>query len=472
MNREKKLLKNTMVLTIGNLLSKLITFFLLPLYTRFLSVEEYGLVDLLNTLVALLLPVLTFQVEQGVFRKLIDLRKDTDEKIRNQYISSGFYIIVFNCILFFLIFVILSFFIHSKYKYYLAINLIAFIFASFFQQISRGYGDNKKYATSSVVAALFTIISSVLLLVVFKFGAEGMLIGTILGQISCIIYLFLSLKLYNKIKYIYCQKEKKQELFKYSIPLIPNSISWWIFNASDRLIVNLILGLSSVGILAAAHKFSSLYITIYNIFHLGWLESVSEHVKDNDFEKYFNKMFNIVVFLFISFSLTIIAFMPFVYSILIDKKFIAGYNLVPISLLGSIFNVILAVDTAVYVAKKNTKAIANTAVISAFINIIIHFCLINFIGLYAAMISTAIAYITLCFFRHNDINKKYFKVKFDINKAIITIIITVVVFILYYINNTYLNILMLILVLVYDFLINGKYIKDIVSMIKIKKDKY
>ncbi len=469
MNREKKLLKNTMILTAGNILTKLITFFLLPLYTRFLTVEEYGLVDLLNTLISLLLPIITFQIEQGVFRRLIDLRKNNSEDLQNSYISTGFYSILENCFFFAVIFVIVSFFIHSQYKYYLALNLVAFIFASYFQQVSRGYGDNKRYAISSVVAAIITIISSVILLVPFKLGAPGMLVSTLLGQIGCIIYLVVVLKLYRVINFSIVTKEQKKELFKYSIPLIPNSISWWVFNASDRLIVTIILGLSSAGILAAAHKFPYIYISVYNIFHLGWIESVSEHIKDTDFKAYFNKMFNSVVFLFISFNLTIIAFMPIIYYILIDRKFEAGFNLVPIGMLGAIFNMILAVDTAVYVAEKNTKAIANTATVSAIINVIVHLCLIKFIGLYAAMISTALAYLTLCIFRHRDISKKYFKVKFESKKAIISIIVTIIVFILYYLKAWYYSIAMIIIVLIYDFIVNRKQLKEMIKMVTKKK---
>ena len=316
-----------------------------------------------------------------------------------------------------------------------------------------------------MISALVTIISSVILLVIFSFKAEGMLIGILLGQVACIIYLLFSLKIFKKIKLCYIEKKLKKELLNYSLPLIPNSISWWIFNSSDRLIVNFMLGLSSVGILAASHKFSGLYITVSNIFHLSWLESTSEHINDKDFKDYFNKMFNIVIFLFVSISLSIIAVMPFVYNLLVDSKFEFGYNLVPIIMIGSIFNVVLAVETAIYVAKKNTKAIANTASVSAIINIIIHICLINFIGLYASVISTALAYLVLCVFRHHDINRKYICIVFDNKKLLYSVILTIIVLSLYYIKLWYLNILMLILVLIFDIIINGKYIKDIYEII-------
>lgn len=469
MNREGKLLKNTVILTIGSIFTKLITFFLLPLYTKILSTEEYGLVDLLNTLVSLLLPLITFQIEQGVFRKLIELRCEKDELKKNKYISTGFYTILINCFFAFMIFGTFQFIISSEYKLYLIINLVAFIFASYFQQVVRGNDDNKSYAISSVISAFFTVVFNLIFLVHIKLGAKGMLLGTFLGQLSCIIYLLISKKLYKKISTKNYSKKLKKDLLGYSMPLIPNAISWWIFNASDRIIVNLYLGLSSVGILAASHKFSAIYITVYNIFHLGWLESVSEHSNDKDLNDYFNKMFNIMFFLFTSLSLSIIAIMPILYPLLIDDKFVSGYNLVPISMLGSIFNIVIALDTAIYVAKKNTKAIANTAIVSAIINIITHLILINFIGLYASTISTAIAYLVLAIYRHLDICKNYFKVKFNKRKFVFSILISIIIFILYYINIWYINIIMIILVIIFDFLINRKYLRSFLKFIKSKK---
>ena len=80
MNKEKQLIKNTAIVSIGKISTQLITFFLLPIYTAVLTNEEYGVVDLLNTLVNLFLPIVTLQIEQGVFRYLIDCRKDQNRQ--------------------------------------------------------------------------------------------------------------------------------------------------------------------------------------------------------------------------------------------------------------------------------------------------------------------------------------------------------------------------------------------------------
>lgn len=81
MSREKTLVKNTIIVAIGKICTQFISFFLLPLYTSILSAKEYGVVDLFNTYVSLLLPLLFFQIDQSVFRFLIDNRNSEKEKV-------------------------------------------------------------------------------------------------------------------------------------------------------------------------------------------------------------------------------------------------------------------------------------------------------------------------------------------------------------------------------------------------------
>lgn len=469
MTREKKLIKNTLIISIGKICTKLITFLLLPLYTGILSTEEFGNFDLLNTLVSLLLPIITFQVEQAVFRELVESRKDKT-KTKN-IISSSIISVTFQCLISILIFLIISPFIHNDYKIYLIINVIASIYNSLFLQISRGIGNNFKYALGSFLSALETVIFNIIFLVVFKLGVTGMLLGTILGQALSAIYMFITLKLYKYLSISSYKRQTVKELWKFSLPLIPNQISWWIFNSSDRIIVSTLLGLSATGILSAANKFSAVYITLYNIFNMSWTESISLHIKDKDIAEYFNKIFNTVLNLFMSISLLMISLMPIIYPIMINKKFISGYNLVPILILASLFNIIVSLIGVVYVANKNTKEIANTSILSALINIVSHLLLIRFIGLYAAAISTLLSYLIMAIYRLLNINKKYFKVK--LNKVTITktIITTTIILIIYYINNIYLNILSIIITIIFSWDLNKKTIKPLIRMLnqKLKK---
>ena len=461
MKREKYLFKNTLIITIGNLCTKLITFFLLPLYTTVLSTAEYGTVDLLNTLVSLLLPIVTFQVEQAVFRHLLEARENKKEI--SKIISTSFYSVIMQCLLYLIIFFAVSPFIRNEYKVFLVTNVITHIFASLTQQIARGIGKNVNYAISSFITATTTIIFNIILLVVFKFGVTGMLTATMIGQIVCILYNFISLKLYKYIKYKEYDKKLLKKLWKYSLPLIPNAISWWVFNVSDRVVVSGIMGVSYTGLLSAASKFSMIYITFYNIFNMSWTEMVSLHIKDNDAEEFMNKMVNMIFKIFLTVGIIIISVMPFIYPVMINKKFIEGYNQVPILMLGSILNVLVGLISTIYIANKNTKAVANTSIVSATINLLVHLALIKKIGLYAASISTFISFFVMSIYRLHDLKRRYFEVRLDTNLIFSSIFVFSIVTAAFYYNKPIITIISIILAIAYGYIINKKSINAIIN---------
>lgn len=463
MSREGVLLKNTLIITVGKVSTQMISFFLLPLYTTILSTEEFGIVDLLNTLVALMLPIVTFQIEQAVFRYLIDIRGD--DKRTKVIITTTLFTILMQCIIYLIIFTAISGWINNQYKFFLASNVIACIFSSIMLQIARGLGDNKTYAVGSFITAITTIIFNIIFLVIFKYGAYGMLIASLLGNIICALYVFIKDKINRYISLKKFDKNLLKKLWKYSIPLIPNALSWWIFNASDRVIVSGILGLSVNGILAAAHKFPGVYITIYNIFNMSWTETASIHINDEDKDIFFNNIINTILKLFTTISFCIIAVMPFIFNIIINDKFIDAYNQIPILMIASIFNVLIGLFSVIYIAKKDTKAIAKTTVIAAIINIIVNLGLIKFIGLYAASISTLVAYLAISIHRYIDINRNYINLKFDKKFIILSMVICTFTCLTYYLKNSILNIVSVIVVIIYALVINYKsinFIKDII----------
>ena len=461
---KKKLLVNTVIISIGKICTQLITFLLLPLYTNLLSTEEYGIADLVTVFIMLVVPIVTLQIEQGVYRELIEVRENDSEK--SKIISNTFITTFLQIVLYTIIFLVVSLFIKNEYKYFLLFNTIAYIFSSILLQISRGLDKNIFYSIGSFICAISTIIFNIIFLVVFKMGAYGMLIGNLLGYISNVVFLLISLNIFKYIKIRLFNMDLIIKILKYSIPLVLNAICWWIFSASDRMIVNAILGVSSVGILAAALKFSNLLSSMYSVFHISWVESISLNIKKSDGKQFFNEMLNVVFFMFCSISLMMISVMPFVFSILVDKNYYFGFYLLPISIVASLANIMVSLVTAVYYGFKDSKSIAKTSLYAAILNVIIHFVLIKYIGLYAAPVSTLCAYLLVTIFRIIDINKKYLKIRFDLNKISITILFYSLIILFYYLNNYYFNILSILLSILYLYLMNNKSIFSIFELIK------
>lgn len=454
-NREKQLVKNTLIVAIGQISTKFIGFFLLPFYTSLLSAKEYGIVDLLNTFVALIIPIAFLQIDQAVFRFLIDARNNKKEETK--IISTIFFTIIIQLLIYMFIYLIFGRFIHNEYKHFLLLNVIVIMSSSVLLQISRGMGDNLTYSIGSLISGLGTIIFNVIFISEMELGADGMLLATLIANIICSIFVFLKLKLYIFIKISFFCKNKLKEILKYSVPLIPNQLSWWVINTSDRVIITSILGITLNGIYSAANKISSMLITIFNIFNMTWSESAALHFKDSDNSEYFSKIMNMIINFFTYICLIIISTMPFIFKYLITgEEYSDAYFQIPILLLSTIFSIVVSLFGSIYVALKKTKEIAKTSFYAAIINILINFILIKYIGLYAASLSTFISYLAMAIYRYCDI-KKYIKIKLEKKDLLINIFISIFVILIYYLKVKFISLIILIILLIY-FIMNNKFI--------------
>ena len=452
MSKGKELAKNTIILFIGVFFTKIIQYFLLPVYTGYLTTEEYGTVDLFNTIISLLIPIIGLQIEQGVFRYLISNRKNRDRQ--KEYISSSFIFIVLSCIFFAIICFIFNLFINNEYKIIVEFNLFMSLLSTYLMQLSRGLGDNKNYSISTVITSVGTIMFNILFIVGIGLKIDGMLYGSFIGYILGIFYLIVRLKVFDYISIKLVNTKALKEMLSYSLPMIPNTLSWWVFSSSDRFIVSSFIGLSETGLLSIAYKFSNIGIIIYNIFNMSITESISLHIDDEDIDEYFNKIYSTIGQFFISFCSILIAFMPIAFYILINKNYNDAYGLIPIAILATEFQVLVGMLGTVYVAKKNTKNIAITSIVAAIVNIVSDILLIKYIGVYAAVVSTLLSYFVLFVYRFYDVNNRYIKLKTNILMILNFIFNLLTIVLLYYINNFYLNIISIVIAIILSIIFN------------------
>lgn len=462
MNREKSLIKNTAVIALGNVCTKLISFVLLPLYTGILSTSEYGTVDVFNTYISLILPLATLMVEQGAFRYLILHEKEgVSEK---EVVTSSIIVI---CILNGLFVLLASFlfqYFKNEYRYYFIPIMISASFMHWCLQIARGLKKLSLYSLGSVISAGTHIVLNVIFIAVLKMGARGMLIATTIGNMSGVFFLIFALKLYKYFDFKAVNQSISKKMLLYSVPLIPNTLSLWIINSSDRTVVNFFLGVSSNGLLAVSHKFPSIFHTIYSIFQLSWHETGTLHWEDPDRDVFFSKMIDSIMRLFSSACIMVIGLLPFVFHLLVrSQEYEQAYMTIPIYMFAVLLNIGIGLLGVVYVATKKTKEIAKTTLLAGIINILVHLCLIKSIGLYAAAISTFIAYLCVLLLRTVDV-RKYMKLTIKIKPAILIILSLVVVSITYYSSSVYIHIGGLLLSIILAIYLCG----DLIELVKEK----
>lgn len=463
MSKQKDFFKNTLVLMLGKISTQFLSFLLLPLYTSYLSTTDYGLADLISTYVVFLAPLFTLQIESAAFRFLIGYRDD--EKISNGLIKKIYAFVIKVLVIIILVFVLLNFIFKIKYSYFIILYLVLYELYSLTQQIARGIGKNVDYAISSCIYGIMTILCNIVLIIKFNMGIYGLLLSYILACFFALSYLILRLKVFKIIANTNLTKEDDFELkecLKYSMPLIPSSISWWILNASDRTIISYFITVAANGIYAISNKFSSIYIGLFNIVNLSWTESVALHISDKD--DFLEELYNLIFKLFLIIVTLMVGIIPILYPYFIGENFYSSYYYIPILLLGSLFNVGFGLTQGIYVGLKKTKTLAKTAIMCAIINIVIDLSLINFVGIYAAAVSTAVAYFALFIYQYIDVNK-YYKIKLRFIDDVYIFVLLVIGITIYYSNNMIFSFTYFCISCVIIIIFNFKNLKKFVNII-------
>jgi hypothetical protein len=430
--RSVSLVKNTLIIAFGKLSTQFLTFLLLPLYTTYLATSEFGTVDLVMTYVTLLAPIITVSLEMGVFRFLIDVRGDAERQKR--IISTVVRFTACMLALATVAYLLVWSFVNIPYGLYALGATVAVIMSNMFLQIARGFGDNVKFAVGGMVAGVTTIAANILFIVVMGIGARGMLTSTILANVACAIYLFVALKLYRYIDFRIHDRKLLQQLLGYSAPLVPNGASWWAINAADRTIVAIFLGVAANGVYAAAYRFPLVFNGLFSFFSMSWTESASVHINSPDRDTFFSRTMNAGVKLFGSLGLVMLAGLPIVFNLFVGTAFREAYLYIPLLIVGSFFNSIVGLYSALYIAKKMTKQVMNTSVIAAVVSVVVSLVGIRFVGLYAPAAAMAVAFFAMAVYRHYDM-KKYIAIRYEAKTFVVLMLLYAAAITLYYMNT-------------------------------------
>ena len=460
MSRKGELFKNTIIISIGKISTQFISFLLVPLYTSQVSVSDYGYIDLIQTYVSLLIPIIILRFDSAVFRFLIDVRKQFKKQI--QIISTVVLIIVLELLLI----IGASFLIHQwfdiRFFYVILLNIICLAGSQIVLQVSRGIGSNISYAIGSIISALTNITCSLLFVYILKMGGGGILLSSSIANLICILYLFFSNRMYQKISIKGFDKRMLGQMLKYSLPMIPDGISWWMINTSDRTIISMMIGMTANGFYAISSKFSNILMSVFQIFSMSWQENAAVHMNDEDADVYFSEVIDDIFRIFYSICLLLLSSM---YIIFIDPSYNEAYMYIPILLISNVFNAIASAIGSIYTAKKETLKVAKTTITAAIMNIITHVLLVRFIGIYAAAVSTLLPCIYIMLYRLIDI-RKYVKIELDKKLYILSSFAFLFSVVIYYSNNLFLQTIGLLFTVVIAYLLNRKTAQKIFSLTK------
>lgn len=457
MKSKKRLIKNTIIIAIGKFSTQAVSFMLLPLYTTILTNREYGIYDFINTLILFLSPLITLLMDEAMFRFLVDADTEKEKKI---VITQSLVFITVSILIFSILLYIILTLLNYEFKYYLILFLIASTLNGLAQAISRGIGNISLYSFSAFISSLLTIILNIVFIVYFKIGLKGLLLSYIIANTVSPILVFIKVKILRYVSIKNINFSKMKEMIRYSIPLVPNSVSWIIINLSSRLIITPILGAGANGIYAIANKFPNIIDIMYGYFYIAWKEEASRAIKDDNVDSYYNSIYRGLKRILFSVCICMISILPMIFNIIINNNFLDAYKYIPFLVVSMIFGNISGFYGGIFSAKKDTKIMGLSTAVSAIINILINILFINILGLYSAILATVIANIVVCIYRNFKL-RIYIIFESDNKFYIFSVIILMFVIICYYSQKYELYILGLLTSIIYSISVNKNLINTI-----------
>ena len=244
MNEKKRLIKNTGIIAIGNISTKLVSFFLLPLYTTLLSASEYGVFDYILSIATFCVPFVSVLMDESIFRFLIDCKKQEEKE---KVISTSLIIVLTGMTGFALIGIPVMQGLHYHYTCYATIYILLNVVSGMISAILRGIGRTDQYALFNFLLGSIQIALNVLFIAVFHMGVDGMLLAAILTQFFVSVIFIFRIRLWRYFNFRIVDSQMAKDLIVYSLPLIPNKVSWTIINLSDRIILMNWLGSKQSG---------------------------------------------------------------------------------------------------------------------------------------------------------------------------------------------------------------------------------
>lgn len=393
----KTLSKNSAIIGIGALISKGFAFIISFILANFLNTESYGSLDMLMTYVSLALPFTTLELNQAMYRNILE-----DSEHANYYFAKTFKFVI-SIALVYSILVLL--FVQIQYKIYVIFYFLSTVIFNITIEYTRGI---KKLEIYSLCNILNSMLLFLLLLIIQLFGSsvQYVLIAYVLSNLVCSLFIIVKFKLHkNNLN----NNIRLKEMLSYSVPLIPNGISWWITNASDRIIINNFLGNRFNGIYAMSYKIPTLISSFYSIFNLSFQQTAFLDTNDYDFyKKLYAKLF---VFL-LSMGGIIIILIPYIFLTLLPSTYTESMIYIPFLLSGTIFLSLSQYIGNILLAERKTRVIGLSTTVAAILNIIINLVFIKYIGLYAAAISTMMSYLILYVLRYICQGKQMIEMSF------------------------------------------------------------
>lgn len=421
--RYAELIRNTGFFALSDISTKLITFLMVPLYTYFLTEGEYGITDLATVTLSLVLPLTTLSITESVLRFCI-----SDREHREDYVTLGIVVVLTSNLIVASLLPIfdLPFFGGlGRYKWYVLACYFGLSLQTLFTGVARGLDQVKLMSIAAVFSSLVNIVLALILVAGKGYGVDGFFIANLSGSAIGSAVLLGTGRYWRLVRRPQGGYRKRlARMLAYSLPLVPNALSWWINQSINRFFITSILGVAASGMFAAALKIPALLNLISAIFMQAWNLSAFKARGSSDERKLYSEVF---VFYNAGMSVAtgiLVPLSPLLAGLILQKSFYSAWTLIPISMLAVYYSTVGAFFGSIYTANMKTKNLFVTTVFGSFVCIGATYALLQVFGLIGAAYATTLANFVVWVVRLID-TRRFLRIRVPIIGLVVTNVLLV-----------------------------------------------
>lgn len=429
----KKLLGHSMIYGVGAVLVKAISFLMIPVYTRYLSTKEYGIIEILDATIYIISTVLTAGFGAAISKYYFYYE---DEKDRNQVISSA---LIFNLVIGLMGSMVLCFLstyfstaiFHTKEYTYCFQLMFATLFFEVCSCTTFSYIRIKEaallYTIITILRVLLGLGLNIYFIVFLHLGIYGIFYsGLIVLLLSSIYLVYYTIK---NVGSVFCF-QKLKELLVFGWPLIPSNLGLYALNYSDRFFLNYFCALSKVGVYALGCRFGSiLSMLVGQPFTLIWIPFRFKIADREDVKEIYARVLTYLEFVLIFLTLGLILVIKDVISVVAGEAFFEAHKVVPLIAISSLFfeaNALFRIG--IYLQKKTTW-VPLTVWVPIFLTLLLNWFIIPRYGVMGAGAIKIFAYFSMAaitFF----VSQKFYPIPYEFNRILKMIFAAILIYLI------------------------------------------
>jgi O-antigen/teichoic acid export membrane protein len=389
--------KSSIIYVLGSFFTAGLAFLTTPIFTRILSLEEYGLVAIFTTWVNIIMIIVGLQTSGTI--SIANIKFKHDEL--NSYLSSVLFLSTLSFFAISSVLLIFGKWITDLMDITLFL-LFVILLQSFFAYVQQFYNtyliQTKKPWKSLLLSVSFSVLATILsVILVFTFQ-DNKHLGPILGKaIVVVIYGVICYFIVIKKSKITINKSYWKFCLPLSIPLIFHLLAAIILSQSDKIILQKYVGNAEVGIYTFSYTLASILAILWQALNKAWVPWYFENTKSNNY-KVINNYAKVYLNIFLIVTIIIMLLVPEIMYILGPPEYRVGDRVTLVVMLGIYFNFLYSFLSNYEFYTENTKWIAVGTIAAALINIILNILLIPSMHAMGAAIATLISYIMLFIF--------------------------------------------------------------------------